>query len=566
MSKKILIVGGVAGGATAAARIRRLDETAEVIIFERSGFVSYANCGLPYYIGGVISDKEELTLQTPEMFRERFQIDVRVHHEVTAIHPERKTVTVKNLETGETFEESYDKLLLSPGARPVQPNLPGAGLENLFTLRTVEDTLRIRDYVVKNKPKSAVLAGGGYIGLEVAENLRELGMDVTIVQRPNQLLNPLDYEMACFVHAKMREKGIRLMLGHSVEGFEKAGDQVNVLIKGEQTIKTDMVLLAIGVAPDTHLAKEAGLTLGIKNSIVVNDRMETSAPDIYAVGDAVEVRHFVTGSKALISLAGPANKQGRIAADNICGGNSVYQGSQGSSVIKIFDMTVATTGINEHTAKDAGIDCDKVYLSPSNHASYYPGGTMMTMKVLFEKNTYKLLGAQIVGYEGADKRIDVIATAMHAGMTALQLKDLDLAYAPPYSSAKDPVNMAGFMIENIAEGRLKQFFWDEVGALPDDGSVFLLDARTREEYTAGHINGFVNIPLDELRDRLSELPQNVPLYVLCQSGLRSYLACRILSQNGWDCHNFSGGYRLYETIYRDCLAAKQAYPCGMDKK
>ncbi len=566
MSKKILIVGGVAGGATAAARIRRLDETAEVIIFERSGFVSYANCGLPYYIGGVIRDKEELTLQTPEMFRERFQIDVRVHHEVTAIHPERKTVTVKNLETGETFEESYDKLLLSPGARPVQPNLPGAGLENLFTLRTVEDTLRIRDYVVKNKPKSAVLAGGGYIGLEVAENLRELGMDVTIVQRPNQLLNPLDYEMACFVHAKMREKGIRLMLGHSVEGFEKAGDQVNVLIKGEQPIKTDMVLLAIGVAPDTHLAKEAGLTLGIKNSIVVNDRMETSAPDIYAVGDAVEVRHFVTGSKALISLAGPANKQGRIAADNICGGDSVYQGSQGSSVIKIFDMTVATTGINERTAKDAGIDCDKVYLSPSNHASYYPGGTMMTMKVLFEKNTYKLLGAQIVGYEGADKRIDVIATAMHAGMTALQLKDLDLAYAPPYSSAKDPVNMAGFMIENIAEGRLKQFFWDEVGALPDDGSVFLLDARTREEYTAGHINGFVNIPLDELRDRLSELPQNVPLYVLCQSGLRSYLACRILSQNGWECHNFSGGYRLYETIYRDCLAAKQAYPCGMDKK
>lgn len=566
MSKKILIVGGVAGGATAAARIRRLDETAEVIIFERSGFVSYANCGLPYYIGGVIRDKEELTLQTPEMFRERFQIDVRVHHEVTAIHPERKTVTVKNLETGETFEESYDKLLLSPGARPVQPNLPGAGLENLFTLRTVEDTLRIRDYVVKNKPKSAVLAGGGYIGLEVAENLRELGMDVTIVQRPNQLLNPLDYEMASFVHAKMREKGIRLMLGHSVEGFEKAGDQVNVLIKGEQPIKTDMVLLAIGVAPDTHLAKEAGLILGIKNSIVVNDRMETSAPDIYAVGDAVEVRHFVTGSKALISLAGPANKQGRIAADNICGGNSVYQGSQGSSVIKIFDMTVATTGINERTAKDAGIDCDKVYLSPSNHASYYPGGTMMTMKVLFEKNTYKLLGAQIVGYEGADKRIDVIATAMHAGMTALQLKDLDLAYAPPYSSAKDPVNMAGFMIENIADGRLKQFFWDEVGALPDDGSVFLLDARTREEYTAGHINGFVNIPLDELRDRLSELPQNVPLYVLCQSGLRSYLACRILSQNGWDCHNFSGGYRLYETIYRDCLAAKQAYPCGMDKK
>ena len=565
MSKKIIIVGGVAGGATAAARIRRLDEQAEIIVFERSGFVSYANCGLPYYIGGVIQDKEELTLQTPENFRERFRIDVRVRHEVTALHPDKKTVSVKNLKTGEEFEENYDKLLLSPGARPVQPNLPGVGIDNLFTLRTVEDTLRIREFVLKEKPKSAVLAGGGYIGLEVAENLRELGMDVTIVQRPNQVLNPLDYEMATFVHAKMREKGIHLMLGHSVEGFEQKDGKTMVILKDGEPLKTDMVILAIGVAPDTHLAKEAGLTLGIKNSIVVNERMETSVPDIYAVGDAVEVHHRITGQKALISLAGPANKQGRIAADNICGGNSSYKGSQGSSVIKIFDMTVATTGLNEQAAKQAGIDCDKVYLSPSSHASYYPGGTMMTMKVLFEKETYRLLGAQIIGYDGVDKRIDVLATAMAAGMSALELQDLDLAYAPPYSSAKDPVNMAGFMIDNIETGTLKQFFWDEVGELPDDGSVVLLDTRTTEEYGRGHINGFVNIPLDELRERIGEIRRGLPVYVMCQSGPRSYLSCRILAQNGFDCYNFSGGYRLYETIYRDCVAAKQSYPCGMDK-
>ena len=565
MSKKIIIVGGVAGGATAAARIRRLDEQAEIIVFERSGFVSYANCGLPYYIGGVIQDKEELTLQTPENFREHFRIDVRVRHEVTALHPDKKTVSVKNLKTGEEFEENYDKLLLSPGARPVQPNLPGVGIDNLFTLRTVEDTLRIREFVLKEKPKSAVLAGGGYIGLEVAENLRELGMDVTIVQRPNQVLNPLDYEMATFVHAKMREKGIHLMLGHSVEGFEQKDGKTMVILKDGEPLKTDMVILAIGVAPDTHLAKEAGLTLGIKNSIVVNERMETSVPDIYAVGDAVEVHHRITGQKALISLAGPANKQGRIAADNICGGNSSYKGSQGSSVIKIFDMTVATTGLNEQAAKQAGIDCDKVYLSPASHASYYPGGTMMTMKVLFEKETYRLLGAQIIGYDGVDKRIDVLATAMAAGMSALELQDLDLAYAPPYSSAKDPVNMAGFMIDNIETGTLKQFFWDEVGELPDDGSVVLLDTRTTEEYGRGHINGFVNIPLDELRERIGEIRRGLPVYVMCQSGLRSYLSCRILAQNGFDCYNFSGGYRLYETIYRDCVAAKQSYPCGMDK-
>lgn len=566
MRKKVVIIGGVAGGATAAARIRRLDENAEIIMFERSGFVSYANCGLPYYIGGVIEDQEELTLQTPEMFMKRFRIDVRVKHEVTAIHPEKKTVTVRRLEDNTVFEESYDKLLLAPGAKPVRPSLPGMDIPNLYTLRTVEDTLRIHAFVQKEKPKSVVIAGGGYIGVEVAENLRDLGIQVTIVQRPNQLLNPLDYDMASFVHTKMRQKGVRLMLGHSVEGFAEENGQIQVILKDAEPLQADMVLLAIGVQPDTELAKNAGIKLGIKGSILVNNHMETSVPDIYAAGDAVEVKHYITGEKALISLAGPANKQGRIAADNICGGDSAYLGSQGSSVIKVFDMTVAVTGLNERAAKAAGLDYDKVFLSPSSHASYYPGAQVMTMKVVFEKKTYKLLGAQIIGYESVDKRIDVLATAMHAGLTAIELKNLDLSYAPPYSSAKDPVNMAGFMIENIAQNKLQQFFWDEVEELPRDGSVTLLDARTPEEYTLGKMDGFINIPLDELRDRLVEIPLGKDVYVVCQSGLRSYLACRILMQNGYRCHNFSGGYRLYETIYRDQNAAKQAFPCGMEKK
>ena len=469
---KVVIVGGVAGGATAAARIRRLDEQAEIVVFERSGFISYANCGLPYYIGGVIEDPEELTLQTPESFFSRFRVSMRVRHEVTAIHPDKKAVSVTDLETGEVFEESYDKLILSPGAKPTQPRLPGVGLNKLFTLRTVEDTFRIKAYISENHPKSAVLAGGGFISLELAENLRELGMEVTIVQRPKQLMNPFDPDMAAFIHSEMRRHGVKLALGHTVEGFEEKDGGVDVLLKDEAPLHADMVVLAIGVSPDTQLAQDAGLELGVKGSIVVNDRMETSVPDIYAVGDAVQVKHFVTGQDVLLSLAGPANKQGRIAADNICGGDSHYTGSQGSSVIKVFDMTAATTGVNETNAKKAGLDVDTVILSPMSHAGYYPGGKVMTMKVVFEKETYRLLGAQIVGYEGVDKRIDVLATAIRAGMKATELKDLDLAYAPPYSSAKDPVNMAGFMIENIASGVLKQ--WHLADALPRNGSVTLL--------------------------------------------------------------------------------------------
>ena len=561
---KVVIVGGVAGGATAAARIRRLDEKAEIIVFERSGYISYANCGLPYYIGGVIEDPEELTLQTPESFFSRFRVNMKVRHEVTAIHPDRKTVSVKNLVTGEVFEEGYDKLLLSPGAKPVWPNLPGMDSDKLFTLRTVEDTFRIKEFINENKPESAVMVGGGFIGLEVAENLRELGMEVTIVQRPKQLMNPFDADMASFIHSEMRKHGVKLALGYSVEGFAETDGGVDVLLKDNAPLHADMVILAIGVTPESALAKEAGLDLGMKGSILVNDRMETSTPDIYAVGDAVQVKHYVTGEAALIALAGPANKQGRIAADNICGGDSRYLGSQGSSVIKVFDMTAAATGINETNARKTGLDVDTVILSPMSHAGYYPGGKLMTMKVVFEKETYRLLGAQIVGYEGVDKRIDVLATAIHAGLKATELKDLDLAYAPPYSSAKDPVNVAGFMIDNISKG-LKQWHLQDVHQLPRDGSVTLLDTRAVEEYSSGHIEEFVNIPVDELRERIVEIQAGKPVYVICQSGLRSYIATRILEGYGFETYNFAGGFRFYDAVMNDRALIEQAFACGMDK-
>ena len=562
---KVVIVGGVAGGATAAARIRRLDEQAEIVVFERSGYISYANCGLPYYIGGVIEDPEELTLQTPESFFSRFRVDMRVHHEVTAIHPTRKCVSVRNLDSGETFEETYDKLLLAPGAQPTQPRLPGMGLEKLFTLRTVEDTFRIKSYLQQARPRSAVLAGGGFIGLELAENLRDLGLEVTIVQRPRQLMNPFDPDMAALIHSEVRRHGVKLALGYTVEGFAERDGGVDVMLKDAAPLHADMVVLAIGVTPESHLAREAGLALGVKGSILVNDRMETSVPDIYAVGDAVQVRHYVTGQDTVIALAGPANKQGRIAADNICGGDSRYPGSQGSSVIKVFDLTAAATGINETAARKAGIAVDKVVLSPMSHAGYYPGGKVMTMKVVFEQGTGRLLGAQIVGHEGVDKRIDVLATAIHAGLSAVQLKELDLAYAPPYSSAKDPVNMAGFMVENLLRGLVKQFYWENVAGLPRDGSVTLLDTRTEGEFRRGHMDGFRNIPVDELRQRLGEIDPGKPVYVVCQSGLRSYIACRILAGNGFDCYNFSGGFRFYDAVTRDKCLIEEATACGMDR-
>ncbi len=561
---KIVIIGGVAGGATAAARIRRLDEKAEVVVFERSGFISYANCGLPYYIGGVIEDESDLTLQTPESFWKRFRVKMNVEHEVIEISPENKTVTVKNLKNGEVFTESYDKLLLSPGAKPIKPGFEGIESDRIFTLRTVEDTLKIKKYLNAYHPGSAVVVGGGFIGIEVAENLRELGVKVTLVEAADQLMAPFDNDMASFIHAELRKNGIELMLGQMVEGFADTDSGIDVRLKDSGAIHTDMVFMAIGVAPETTLARAAGLELGIKGSIVVNDRMETSVPDIYAVGDAVQIKNFVTDTDTLISLAGPANKQGRIAADNICGGDSRYTGGQGSSVIKIFNMTAAVTGINEKTARSLGLDTDKVILSPMSHAGYYPGGKVMTMKVLFEKGSYRILGAQIVGFDGVDKRIDVLATAIRAGMKAYELIDLDLAYAPPYSSAKDPVNMAGYIIENIKKGIVKQWYYEDDETLPRDGSVTLLDTRTVQEYSKGHVNGFVNIPVDELRERIGEIDRTKPVYVICQSGLRSYIASRILTGNGFDAYNFAGGFRFYDAVRNDKELNRTATPCGMD--
>lgn len=562
---KVVIVGGVAGGASAAARLRRLDEQAEIIVFERTGFVSYANCGLPYYIGGVIEEESALTLQSPKGFWDRFHITVKTSHEVTAIHPEEHTVEVHNLETGKHFIETYDKLILSPGAHPIRPKLPGIDSNKLFSLRTVEDTLRIHSYVQEHKPASAVVVGGGYIGIEAAENLRKLGLEVTLLQRPKQLINNLDFDMATFVHMKMRDSGINLHLGANVTGFQEVDGCIVTNVAEGSPITADMVLLAIGVMPESHLAKEAGLQLGIKGAIAVNDRMETSAPDVYAVGDAVQIKHQVTGEDAVISLAGPANKQGRIVADVIAGLNSRYKGSLGSSVIKVFDLTVANTGLSEKAASAAGYQYESVVLSPGSHAGYYPGATPMTMKVVFEQETLRLLGAQIVGGEGVDKRIDVLATAIQAGIRADQLKDLDLAYAPPYSSAKDPVNMAGFMIENLATGIVKQWHWGQEPSLPRNGSVQLLDVRTVGEYERGHIEGFTNIPVDNLRDNLGELDPSKPVYVICQSGVRSYIASRILTQRGFDCFNFSGGYRFFAAVTKERRASNNVMPCGMEQ-
>ncbi|MBR2376874.1 MAG: CoA-disulfide reductase [Clostridia bacterium] len=561
---KIVIVGGVAGGATAAARIRRLNEHAEIIIFERSGFISYANCGLPYYIGGVIEDKEDLTLQTPESFFRRFRIIAKVNHEVTYIDEQNKTVHVTDLKTGTSFTETYDKLILSPGAKPI---LPDFYTENgsTFTLRTVEDTLKIRGFVEQKQPKTAVVIGGGFIGLEMAENLAQLGIKTTIVQRSNHLLPTVDCDMASFIHANFRHHGVQLLLNVNTNKMSITGEKVSLDLDNGSNISADMVVLAVGVTPENTLAKKIGLELGVKGAIKVNAKMETSIPDIYAVGDAVQVKHFITDKDSVISLAGPANKQGRIVADNICGLNSEYKGTQGSSVIKLFDMTVATTGINEQQAKANGIEYEKVILTQNSHAGYYPNATAMTVKLIFEKVTYKILGAQIVGYDGVDKRIDVIATAVRAGMKANELKDLDLAYAPPYSSAKDPVNMAGFVVENIKNGIVKQFYYEDIPSLRERKDVILLDTRTPFEYMRGRADGFINIPLDDLRERLGELDKTKKIYVMCQSGLRSYLATRILMQNGFDAYNFAGGFRLYSSIKNEEMLSKQCYTCGMEK-
>ncbi len=543
---KTVIIGGVAGGATAAARLRRLDEKAEIIILERGEYVSFANCGLPYYIGGVITDRGDLTLQTPQSFKVRFNIDVRVLNEAVKISPDTKTVTVKDLRTGETYEETYDNLILSMGAEPIRPNIDGADGSNVFTLRNIPDTLKIRNYIDTAKPRSAVVIGGGYIGVEMAENLVEAGLKVSIIELADHLIAPLDFDMAADVHRYIKSKGVYLHLNNGVKAI--SGNTV-ILQNGE--ITADMIILSVGVRPETAIAKDCGIELNPRGSIVVNNKMQTNLPNIYAVGDAVEVEDFITKKPAFIPLAGPANKQGRIAADNIAGCESVYTGTQGSAVLKLFDMTVATTGLNEKSAQAAGIDYDKTYTYSASHATYYPGAAQMSIKALWDKKTLKIIGAQIVGFDGVDKRMDVLATAIRFGAKITDLTTLELCYAPPFGSAKDPVNMLGFVAENIVSGKLKQFFWHDVENLPRDGSVFLLDTRTPYEVMQGKINGFVNIPLDKLRGRLDEIPKDRPIYVHCHSGLRSYLACRILTGNGYNCYNLAGGWRLYESVINE---------------
>lgn len=551
---KVLIIGGVAGGASAAARLRRLDETAEIIILERGDYVSFANCGLPYFIGGEITDKEALTLQTPESFRARFDIDVRVRNEVTAINAEKKTVAILNLETNAEYEESYDKLILSPGASPILPPIPGADLPHVFTLRNIPDTFAIKAYIEEKHPKTAAVIGGGYIGVEMAENLKRAGLEVAVVELADHLIAPLDFDMAADVHRYVKEAGIALYLNNGVVSISEHEVQLQ-----NGSVPAELVLMSVGVRPESAIADACGIARNGRGSILVNSRMETNVADIYAVGDAVEVQNFVSKEAAFLPLAGPANKQGRIAADNICGIASEYTGTQGSAVAKLFDMTIASTGLNEKSAQAAGVTYDKTYLYSGSHAGYYPGATNMSIKALWDKETKKLLGAQIVGFDGVDKRMDVLAAAIRFGAKVTDLTELELCYAPPFGSAKDPVNMLGFVAENIVTGKVKQFFWDEVEKLPRDGSVTLLDVRTKTEVSHGKIDGFYNIPLDGLREHLDEIPKDKPVYVHCHSGLRSYIACRILQGRGYDCYNLAGGYRLYETVAHEGKVAD--YSC-----
>lgn len=547
MSKKVLIVGGVAGGATAAARLRRLDEHAKIILFERGDHISFANCGLPYYIGNVIEDREELFLQTPESFRTRYNVDVRTGSEVIRIDRESKTVFVRD-KTENIYRESYDYLILSPGAEPVIPPVEGVKAEAVFTLRNIEDTFRIKDYINSRKPGSAVVAGAGYIGLEMAENLHALGLKVSVIELSDHVIQPLDPDMAAEVHRHMTRKGVNLFLSRAVTAIRFDGGSYDVLMDNGKSLKTDMVILAVGVRPESSLARDAGLELGIRGCIVTDNRMRTSDPFIYAVGDAVETADIVSGKKVYVPLASPANRQARIAADNIAGIASTYDGTLGTSILKVFDMTVAMTGNNERVLKQSGVEYEKSFTYSASNAGYYPGAAFMTIKLLFRKNNGKILGAQITGSKGVDKRIDVLATAIKAGMTVHDLARLELSYAPPYGSAKDPVNTAGYVASNILDGIVKVFHWHDIDFLDPD-KVTILDVRTQEEYRRGTLKGAVNIPLDDLRNRLSELDKSKPVYVFCQVGFRGYVAARILSQNGFrDVYNLSGGYRLFRMI------------------
>lgn len=555
---KYLIIGGVAGGATVAARLRRMDESATVVLFERGKYVSYANCGLPYYIGGTISDREKLFVQTVKGFTDRFRIDIRTEQEVIAIHPEKKQVEVRRLSTGEVYTENYDKLVLSPGAEPLRPRIEGIDHKKIFTLRNVPDTDTIKNYLVRENPRRAVVVGGGFIGLEMAENLHEAGVHVDVVEMANQVMAPLDFSMAAIVHQHLTDKGIGLFLEDGVTRFEDINGKVTVHLRSGKQIEADMVLLSIGVRPETKLAKEAGLEIGSLGGIAVDAYMQTSDTDIYALGDAVEVQHLVTGKPALIPLAGPANKQGRIVADNIVFGNKeTYQGTMGTSIAKIFDLTVATAGANAKLLKREKIAYVSSYTHSASHAGYYPGAVPLSVKILFAPTDGRLLGAQVVGFDGVDKRIEMLAQVIQRKGTVADLIALEHAYAPPYSSAKDPVNMAGFVAENILSGKSKIIHWRDIETLEPE--TIRIDVRTPPEYQLGTIPGFINIPVDVLREHLDELPKDKPIVVTCAVGLRGYLAYRILTQSGFkNVRNLSGGYKTWNVA---TAKVKHVEPC-----
>ncbi len=555
--KRILIIGGVAGGASAAARARRLDENAEIIIFERGAYISFANCGLPYHIGGAIPERESLLVQTPESMGWRFGIDVRVNTEVLKIDRERKEVLSRNLRTGEQLSTGYDQLILSPGAEPLRPPLPGIDQPGVFTLRNIPDMDRIKQVIDSEKPRHALVVGGGYIGLEMAEALHARGLQVTLVELADQVFNVIDPEMAAQLHRQLRLQGIDLRLGVSVSAISPEGPGLKVSLADGQSLNTGLVIMAVGVRPETGLAREAGLEIGPSGGIAVNERMQTSDPDIYAVGDAVEVKTFIGETPALVPLAGPANRQGRIAADNICGRDSVYKNTQGTAICKVFDLAVGMVGLAEKQLKKQGIAYEKVYVHPLSHASYYPGAAGLTLKLLFSPENGAILGAQAVGADGIDKRIDVLAVAQRAGLTVYDLQDLELCYAPPYGSAKDPVNYAGFVAANLLKGDLKQVYAEQ---LAEEKDHVLLDVRTGEEFQTGSLPGARHIPLDELRGRLDELPKDRKIVVFCKVGLRGYIACRMLSQRGYDCRNLAGGLLSYQDTIGTASDQQSARP------
>jgi NADPH-dependent 2,4-dienoyl-CoA reductase/sulfur reductase-like enzyme/rhodanese-related sulfurtransferase/TusA-related sulfurtransferase len=538
--KKVVIVGGVAGGASAAARLRRLDEQAEIILLERGEYISFANCGLPYYIGEVIQERDKLLVQTPEAMRARFAIDVRVQSEVTAVHPDRKAITVNSKDRGQ-YEETYDYLILSPGAKPIRPNLPGINSSRIFTLRNVPDTDRIKAFVDRENSRQAVVVGGGFIGVEIAENLKERGLEVSITEAAPHILPPFDSDMAVLVEHELEENGIQLFLGDGVASFQEQADGLSVTLQSGKALAADLVILAIGVAPETGFLSGSGIALGRRGHILVNDRLETSQAGIYAVGDAIEVIDFVSGQPAAIPLAGPANKQGRIAADNIAGLSSQFRGSQGTSILKVFTLTAAATGNNERTLRRLGVACHAAIVHPNSHAAYYPGALPLTIKLLFD-DTGRILGAQAIGLDGVDKRMDVIATVIRLKGTVRDLTELELAYAPPYSSAKDPVNMIGFVAEDILSGLSDVFTYEQLASFDRQGTI-LLDVRTEMEFENGHLPDAINIPVDDLRRRLSDLNKDKLILTYCQVGLRGYIASRILSQNGFRVKNMTGGYK-----------------------